>query len=67
MLTINIPIEMVGNSKVELVSISGQKIMSIDLIQENTTIEISLFPEGIYFASIRQNNEIKELQKINIY
>ncbi|MBP8917955.1 MAG: T9SS type A sorting domain-containing protein [Chitinophagales bacterium] len=67
LLTINIPIEMVGNSKVELVSISGQKIMSIDLIQENTTIEISLFPEGIYFASIRQNNEIKELQKINIY
>ncbi len=67
LLTINIPIEMVGNSKVELVSITGQKIMSIDLIQENTTIEISLFPEGIYFAFIRQNNEIKELQKLNIY
>lgn len=67
LLTINIPLDMVGTSKIELVNITGQKVISMDLLQENTTIEIILIPEGIYFASVYQNNTLIDQQKLNIY
>lgn len=56
--------EMIGNCKMDLVSVMGQKILSAEITQEKTTVDIGRLSKGIYLAVIYQNETQLEIFKV---
>lgn len=53
-----------NNSKLDLINALGQTVKTVNLLQDNTLVEVSDLPEGLYFASVRNKNQVISTHKI---
>ena len=61
-ITVSIP-EMIGFTKLEVFNVNGEKLIERKLIDNETQIDISALPRGVYFVRV-QNEKMVEVGKM---
>lgn len=53
-----------NGSRLDLINALGQTVKTINILQDNTLVNVTDVPEGLYFASVRNKNQVISTHKV---